>query len=243
MTLIRFILAAALAAAVQGQTPPANCRTILSRLGLTFNASLTQPAELSSLNPGAQGLQADWSGKFDVTRSGFRVIGTTINSIYPSAAGCAGASVASAMLYQTARVTTPITMTTYVSYCPINITYVPPALVATGITAPRWNIWWGLDNSPQGAVAFVQCMALARLPDANGGGVMMSFQGNDGVSCPSDPIIGQSFSPATYTRALTPVVPNSCAGAGAVASAARGPSVALAAALAAVLGAALMLAA
>ena len=237
----RILVASSLLAVVVAQ--PANCRTLLASYGLTFNASLQLPAELASLNPGLQNVQADFSGTFNTRRCNMDVSGQTTNAIYPSS--CSNALITSAMLFQTTALTTPFKgRTTSMSYCPINITYVPSAtLTSGGISAPRWDIWWVVDTLPCPDIKRVQCMSLARLPDANGKNVLMSFQGSDGLSCPSNPIVGQQISPAEYTRTPGTTSPNSCAGAGSVASAARGPSVALGAALAAVLGAALMLAA
>jgi hypothetical protein len=238
------ILAASALLLTTATAQPANCRNLLATYGLTFNASLQLPAELASLNPGLQNGQVDFSGTFSAKRCNMDVTGRTTNAVYPSS--CASALITSAMLFQTSVLTTPINgYTTSMSYCPINITFVPLSILTSGgAMATRWDIWWVVDSLPCSDIKRVQCMSLARLPDANGKNVMMSFQGSDGFSCPSNPIVGQaSISPAEYTRTPGTAVPNTCAGSGSASSDGRGPSVALGAALAALLGAAFMLAA
>lgn len=137
-----------------------------------------------------------WSGPFDSLRGGDRYKGTTTNNI------------ADTYLYQEASVTemngNPFSTTTTVTYCPLNMTKRSSALVLDGVSAERYDIWWTVSDTQNGIIKREQCMALARLPDANGSAISMSFQLNDGFSCPNDPVFpapsGGSF--ATYKYAL-----------------------------------------
>lgn len=136
-----------------------------------------------------------WSGPFDSLRNGVRYKGTTSNYI------------ADKYLYQEADVTeiggSPVSLPTSLTYCPLNLTQRPSSLVVDGVNASRYDIWWTLSETP-GGIKREQCMALARLPDANGFAISMSFQLNNGLTCPNDPVFpapsGGSF--ATYKYAL-----------------------------------------
>jgi len=166
-----------------GQTPPSD--------------SFILPVELVTVgkkNSNGKSVPA-WSGPFDSLREGVRYKGTTSNNI------------ADKYLYQVADVTevggSPVLLPTSLTYCPLNMTKRPSSLVIDGVNASRYDIWWTLSATP-GGIKREQCMALAKLPDANGFAISMSFQLNDGLSCPNDPVFpapsGGSF--ATYKYAL-----------------------------------------
>lgn len=178
------------------------CSVVYKRNGQTPPDSFVLPVELVTVGvKNSNGkVISGWSGPFDSLRNGDRYKGMTTNNIansnpYP-------------YLYQVAAVTElngmPFSADTTVTYCPLNMTKRPSSFVLDGVNASRYDIWWTVSSTQNGIIKREQCMALARLPDSNGFAISMSFQLNDGLTCPNDPVFpapsGGSF--ATYKYAL-----------------------------------------
>ena len=162
----------------------ASCPALLASYGLpAAPAGLTIPFALQSLY---------WSGPFNVMRGPLAVVGTTTDAI------------AATYLYQTAAITSlggsPVSIMVSITYCPLNVTAVTGPITAT-VNGTRWNIWWAIDNTEPviANLSPVQCMALAVLPTTPA--TLMSFQNNDGTTCPSSafPAVG-GWAPVSYTQ-------------------------------------------
>jgi len=191
-----FVVLAISLETTRAQNP--KCSDIYTKNGLTPPPeSLVLPTDLVTIGRKYSNGKAlpGWSGPFDSIRGGTRIKGITINYI------------ADTYLYQEAQVQemggSPVQLTTTITYCPLNITKRASSLVIAGVNAERYDIWWTVSDTQNGIIKREQCMALARLPN-NGTAISMSFQLNDGLTCPNDPVFpvpsGASF--ATYTYAL-----------------------------------------
>jgi len=171
-------LALALALAARpAAAAPATCSSVRAQYA-------TSPWDGKALN--ASLFSTGWSGPFDSTRTnGLRYTGTAVNYVTAD------------FLYQTAYVTQPVSLSTTLTYCPLNITAVPNQQLAAGVVGTRYDIFWVLDSLPDPTISRVQCMSLAIV-----GTRMMSWQVTLTSLCPSVTYpVPSVVTAATYTDA------------------------------------------
>lgn len=139
----------------------------------------------------------NWVGAFNSKRSTGTYVGTDQNLITKD------------IFVQRATVTSfngnTVYLPTTLFYCPLNITAASTTIGGAPVT--RYDIWWvvTMDTGglPDASILRVQCLSLARLPDANGVKNLESWQ-TEASTCPSvTPCTAAApCTSATYTAPL-----------------------------------------